>query len=95
MGASRQDALVRAWRDLVPQLPDSVTPQLVLWNIPAHPDVPAGAARLPARVWTLFDRRSSVAGSRTTSAGCFDPAPGRTTIQRRFSFSESADTRAA
>lgn len=34
-------SVVRAWRDLVPRLPDSITPQLVLWNIPAHPDVPA------------------------------------------------------
>jgi len=34
-------SVIRAWRDLVPQLPDSVTPQLVLWNIPEHPDIPA------------------------------------------------------
>ena len=34
--------VVRAWRDLAPQLPDSVTPQLVLWSIPADPAIPAG-----------------------------------------------------
>jgi FAD/FMN-containing dehydrogenase len=34
-------SVVRAWRDLVPQLSDSVTPQLVLWNIPVHPVIPA------------------------------------------------------
>ena len=30
-------SVLRAWRDLAPQLPDTVTPQLVLWSIPARP----------------------------------------------------------
>lgn len=32
--------VLRAWRDLAPQLPDSVTPQLALWSIPADPAIP-------------------------------------------------------
>jgi FAD/FMN-containing dehydrogenase len=33
--------VLRAWRDLTPSLPDTVTPQLVLWSIPSDPAFPA------------------------------------------------------
>jgi len=33
--------VLRAWRDLTPQLPNTVTPQLVLWSIPPDPAIPA------------------------------------------------------
>lgn len=34
-------AVLRAWRDVVPTLPDTVSPEFVLWSIPADPDIPA------------------------------------------------------
>lgn len=33
--------VLRAWRDLIPQLPDSVSPEFVLWSIPPKPEIPA------------------------------------------------------
>jgi FAD/FMN-containing dehydrogenase len=33
--------VLRAWRDLTPQLPDTVTPEFVLWSIPPDPAIPA------------------------------------------------------
>jgi FAD/FMN-containing dehydrogenase len=33
--------VLRGWRDLVPQLPDSVSPEFVLWSIPPDPQIPA------------------------------------------------------
>jgi FAD/FMN-containing dehydrogenase len=33
--------VLRAWRDLVPQLPDTVSPEFALWNIPPKPQIPA------------------------------------------------------
>ena len=37
---SDADSVLRAWRDLTMQLPDSVSPELALWSIPAAPDIP-------------------------------------------------------
>jgi FAD/FMN-containing dehydrogenase len=34
-------AVLRAWRDLTPQLPDTVAPEFVLWSIPPDPAIPA------------------------------------------------------
>jgi FAD/FMN-containing dehydrogenase len=33
--------VLRAWRDLTPQLPDTVTPEFILWSIPSDPAIPA------------------------------------------------------
>jgi FAD/FMN-containing dehydrogenase len=33
--------LLHAWRDLIPTLPDTVTPELVLWSVPSDPGIPA------------------------------------------------------
>ena len=33
--------VLRAWRDLVPALPDTVSPEFVLWSIPPDPQIPA------------------------------------------------------
>jgi FAD/FMN-containing dehydrogenase len=33
--------VLRAWRDLTPQLPDTIAPQFVLWSIPPDPGIPA------------------------------------------------------
>jgi FAD/FMN-containing dehydrogenase len=33
--------VLRGWRDLVPRLPDTVSPEFVLWSIPAKPEIPA------------------------------------------------------
>ena len=33
--------VLRAWRDLAPRLPETVSPQFVLWNIPPEPEIPA------------------------------------------------------
>ena len=33
--------VLRAWRDLVPRLPESVSPEFVLWSIPPDPEIPA------------------------------------------------------
>lgn len=32
--------VLRAWRDLTPQLPDTVAPEFVLWSIPPDPGIP-------------------------------------------------------
>lgn len=32
--------VLRAWRDLTPTLPDTVTPELLLWTIPSDPGIP-------------------------------------------------------
>lgn len=33
--------VLRAWRDLAPQLPQTVSPQFVLWSLPPEPEIPA------------------------------------------------------
>jgi FAD/FMN-containing dehydrogenase len=33
-------SVLRAWRDLTTQLPDTVSPEVALWSIPSDPDVP-------------------------------------------------------
>jgi FAD/FMN-containing dehydrogenase len=33
--------VLRAWRDLTPQLPDTVAPEFVLWSIPPDAEIPA------------------------------------------------------
>jgi FAD/FMN-containing dehydrogenase len=33
--------VLRAWRDLTAALPDTVSPEFVLWNVPAEPGIPA------------------------------------------------------
>jgi hypothetical protein len=32
--------VLRAWRDLTPQLPDTVSPEIVLWSLPPDPGIP-------------------------------------------------------
>jgi FAD/FMN-containing dehydrogenase len=34
-------SVLAAWRDLTPHLPDTVTPEVVLWSIPPDPEIPA------------------------------------------------------
>ncbi|MDQ4117176.1 MAG: FAD-dependent oxidoreductase, partial [Actinomycetota bacterium] len=33
--------VLRRWRDLTPRLPDTVSPEVVLWNVPPKPQIPA------------------------------------------------------
>jgi FAD/FMN-containing dehydrogenase len=35
-------AVLGAWRDLTPKLPDTITPEVVLWSVPPDPQIPAG-----------------------------------------------------
>ena len=37
---SEAGQVLRAWRDLTPRLPETVSPEFVLWNIPAKPQIP-------------------------------------------------------
>ena len=34
-------AVLRAWRDLTPKLPHTITPEVVLWSVPPDPEIPA------------------------------------------------------
>jgi len=36
----RAEAVLRAWRDATESAPDTVTPELLLWTVPADPEVP-------------------------------------------------------
>ncbi len=37
---SEAGQVLRAWRDLTSRLPETVSPEFVLWNIPAEPEIP-------------------------------------------------------
>ena len=45
----RRRGCCAAWRDLAPQLPDTVSPEFVLWSIPPDPQIPGGDARRAGR----------------------------------------------
>jgi FAD/FMN-containing dehydrogenase len=35
------ERVLRAWRDIAPDVPDTVTPQAILWSVPPDPAIPA------------------------------------------------------